>query len=617
MNKTAGNERLTVALAVVAVVALMVLPAPAWAVDAQLSLQAGSTGESQDSSLTTQTLKSADATTTYAGDTMYETAVAQAKAAYPKGASIAIIAGPGDAWVDALSAAGLAGAIDGPILFSNADSMHPSSLQALEDLGIKKVIIVGGTAAVGVGVERDLRKAGIDPIERLWGKDCYGTNLAIFEYGERKGIWGKDLAILATGTWFGDALSVSPIAFAKKAPIFLVDRSLSLNSSLKAAWERGARAGIGKTTVAVGGPAVVSQSAVDFAGKMSKLAGGSGTATWLWGQEQYETSGKIATWAVDSQGFHWNNAAFTTGHLPYDALAGSVLQGKEKSVLLLADSSSSATISTAAGSKSAISHVRFFGGNQAMPPLVRTAVTSALSDRVKVELTGISYARMLSLELSNVSYYSSGEISASMNPGNFNYGDSEYYQYAVLNSGYSGKVTASQINAFINTYGADGMLAGRGQDFIDAAKKYNINEVYLVAHAILESGWGKSSLARGTAVDGVTYYNFYGIGAYDSDPEGGGSRTAGRYGWDSPRAAILGAAKWISSNYLSNAYNQNTLYKMKWNYNQAAREGTVWKQYATGREWATSIANVMARCYSYCGYNMSTSGLIFLYPQYS
>ena len=228
MNKAAGNERLTVALAVVAVVALMVLPAPAWAVDAQLSLQAGSTGESQDSSLTTQTLKSADATTTYAGDTMYETAVAQAKAAYPKGASIAIIAGPGDAWVDALSAAGLAGAIDGPILFSNANSMHPASLQALKDLGIKKVIIVGGTAAVGVGVERDLRKAGIDPIERLWGKDCYGTNLAIFEYGERKGIWGKDLVIMATGTWFGDALSISPIAFAKKAPIFLVDKSLSL-----------------------------------------------------------------------------------------------------------------------------------------------------------------------------------------------------------------------------------------------------------------------------------------------------------------------------------------------------------------------------------------------------
>ena len=617
MNTAKGNmHRISMVFAVAVAVALC-LPLSAWAADGPTTLQVG-TIASNNATLATQTLSAnGGSTTTYAGDTMYETAVAQAKAAYPKGASIAVIAGPGDAWVDALSSAGLAGALDGPILFSKANSMHPASLQALKDLGVNKVIIVGGTAAVGTGVEKDLKKANIEVLERLWGKDCYGTNLAIFEYGEKEGVWGKELAIVATGTWFGDVLSISPIAFAKKAPIFLTNASLSLNSNLKAAWERAARAGIGKATVAVGGPAVMSQSAVDYAGEMSKLAGGSGEATWLWGQEQYETSSKIATWAVKCRGFHWNNAAFTTGHLPYDALAGSVLQGKEKSVLLLADSNTSATISTAAGSKSSISHVRFFGGNLAVPPLVRTAVTSALSDRVRTELTGITYARMLSLELANISYYSSSEISASMNPGNFNYGDSEYYQYAILNSGYSGKITAAQLNAFINTYGSDGMLAGHGQDFIDAAKKYNINEVYLLAHAILESGWGKSSLARGTMVDGVTYYNFYGIGAYDSDPEGGGSRTAGRYGWDSPRAAILGAAKWISSNYLSNVYNQNTLYKMKWNYNQAAREGTVWKQYATGREWATGIANVMARCYSYCGYDMSTSGLMFLYPQYS
>ena len=228
MNAAMGNVRRIAMAIVVAIVAVSCLPSLAWAANETTPLQAG-TITSTDMALTTQTLSAnGGGTTTYAGDTMYETAVAQAKAAYPKGASIAIIAGPGDAWVDALSAAGLAGAIDGPILFSNADSMHPASLQALKELGAKKVIIVGGTAAVGAGVERDLAKANIEVSERLWGKDCYGTNLAIFEYGERKGIWGKDLVIMATGTWFGDALSISPIAFAKKAPIFLVDKSLSL-----------------------------------------------------------------------------------------------------------------------------------------------------------------------------------------------------------------------------------------------------------------------------------------------------------------------------------------------------------------------------------------------------
>ncbi|WP_165174029.1 hypothetical protein, partial [Adlercreutzia sp. ZJ242] len=42
---------------------------------------------------------------TYAGATMFETAVAEARAAYPGGCESAIIVGPGDAWVDALSVA--------------------------------------------------------------------------------------------------------------------------------------------------------------------------------------------------------------------------------------------------------------------------------------------------------------------------------------------------------------------------------------------------------------------------------------------------------------------------------------------------------------------------------
>ena len=617
MNVAWGNVYKLTAAFVLAIVVVLCLPFTAWASESSTSLQMG-TIASGEMTLETQTLSAhGGGTTTYAGDTMYETAVAQAKAAYPKGASIAVIAGPGDAWVDALSAAGLAGAIDGPILFSNANTMNTASLKALKDLGVKEVIIVGGPLAVGSGVEKDLEKANITVKKRLYGSDCYGTNLAIYNYGLENKLWKPDLTILATGTWFGDALSVSPIAFAKHAPIILADDKLKPNSKLSAAWKAGASAGIGKTVVVVGGPYVVSQSAVDYAGTMSKLAGGSGTAKWLYGDTQYETSLEIAKWAVSAQGFSWNNVAYTTGAQPYDALAGSVLQGKTKSVMLLADSAAASTISGVADNKKAITHVRFFGGNLAMPAVVRTAVTSALSDHVRYESTGISYSKMLTLEVSNISYYSSSETSLSMDPANTSYGESGFYQFAVLNGGYSGKVTASQLDAFIATYGSDGMLAGHGQDFIDAAKRYNVNEVYLLAHAILESGWGKSALARGTTIDGVTYYNFYGIGAYDSDALGGGSRTAGKYGWDSPRATILGAAKWISDNYLGNAYSQNTLYKMRWNYSQAAREGVVWKQYATGREWATSIARVMSNCYDYCGYNMDTCGLTFLVPQYS
>ena len=564
-------------------------------------------------------------TTTYAGETLYETAVEQVKASYPNGVKTAIIAGPDQAWIDALSAAGLAGALDAPILFSEKNRMNTSTMKALKSLGVEKILIVGGPLAVGDGAVTDLKTNGFKNIERLYGKEYVDTQLAIFNYGMKHKLWNKDLIILATGSGFADALSVSPVAFALKAPIFVADTNNGLTVAQKAAWGNAASQGYGKRVAIVGGYLVVNEGARNFANSMCGVAGGSGKAEWIWGQTQYDTSAKIAEWATGGTeypgfGFTWDMAAFTTGYEPWDALAGSVLQGKTKSVLLLANNPNEATIAQAAKHKGRINSIRFFGGYLAMPMNVRTSVTSLLSDRVRSESTGVSYVRMLELEVANsrgYQNYSSSEIAASMNPANFGYGDSGYYQFALVNGGYSGKVSAAQLNSFIATNGSDGMLAGRGQDFIDAAKQYGTNEVYLLAHAILESGWGKSRLAMGNNVNGTTYYNFFGIGAYDSNPLGSGALSASNNGWSTPRNAILGAAYWIKNNYHANAYNQNTLYKMRWNYAQAARQGVVWKQYATGRTWATGIASVMASCYSYCGLNMSNCGLTFLVPEYS
>ena len=41
--------------------------------------------------------------------------------------------------------------------------------------------------------------------------------------------------------------------------------------------------------------------------------------------------------------------------------------------------------------------------------------------------------------------------------------------------------------------------------------EFNVNALYLMAHAIHESGWGTSILAQ-------TKHNLYGINAVDSDP---------------------------------------------------------------------------------------------------
>lgn len=172
------------------------------------------------------------------------------------------------------------------------------------------------------------------------------------------------------------------------------------------------------------------------------------------------------------------------------------------------------------------------------------------------------------------------ETAEYMNPSNY-YTDAYKYQFLDLSR------TNNVSEELLNSYLADkGVLRGMGAVFIEAAKEYNVSEVYLVAHACLESGNGTSRLATGVDVNGTTVYNLFGINAYDANPLGGGSSKAYSEGWTSVEKAIRGGARWISQYYVNRAGNrQNTLYKMLWNPEQPGEH-----QYATDVGWAVKQA---------------------------
>ena len=317
------------------------------------------------------------ATAEYAGATMFETAVAEAKAAYPQGSSTAIIVGPGDAWVDALSATGLA-ASKGPILFTERDSLHPATKQALKELGVKSVIIIGGTSAVSAKAEQAIVNEGFAVESRLGGTDCYDTQMKVYQYGQSNGLWDSSMAIVATGSGFGDALSVSPVAYAKKAPIFLVEAGKELRDAQKQALVEGAEGGRFSRLVAVGGPAAVSDMTLGFLGFVANVASPNGVCERVAGANQYATSAAVANWAVGNDILTWGNAAFASGALPYDALAGSVLQGRAKSVLLLMGDAPSVTVDAAARHASSLSTVRYFGGKAAISDRLRSYISYSI-----------------------------------------------------------------------------------------------------------------------------------------------------------------------------------------------------------------------------------------------
>ena len=100
--------------------------------------------------------------------------------------------------------------------------------------------------------------------------------------------------------------------------------------------------------------------------------------------------------------------------------------------------------------------------------------------------------------------------------------------------------------------------------FLDKVKqllqhvKYNINEIYLISHAFLESGNGTSNFASGR----YGIYNYFGIGAYDNNPNNAIPFARNR-GWTSPAKGIMGGAKFVRQDFINKG--QNTLYRMRWN----------------------------------------------------
>ena len=165
------------------------------------------------------------------------------------------------------------------------------------------------------------------------------------------------------------------------------------------------------------------------------------------------------------------------------------------------------------------------------------------------------------------------------------------YKFQFLNLASLAGISEADAKAYLNN---KGILSGKEATFIEAAKTNNINEIYLMAHACLETGNGTSKLATGVNYKGTVVYNMFGIGAVDSNPVGKGAEYAYKMGWTTPEKAIKGGAEFISQRYINNyPYNQDTLYEMRWN---PASPG--YHQYATDIAWATKQAVWMEKIYN-------------------
>ncbi|MCG7338234.1 N-acetylglucosaminidase [Staphylococcus sp. ACRSN] len=169
--------------------------------------------------------------------------------------------------------------------------------------------------------------------------------------------------------------------------------------------------------------------------------------------------------------------------------------------------------------------------------------------------------------------------------------DDEFENFNYMDISEKVPMSEQEINQILKD---KGVLKGQAKSFLKAQEKYDVNVLYLISHALVETGHGRSELAQGIKDDGKKYYNFFGIGAFDENAVHTGSSYAKKQSWTTPGQAIMGGAKFVRKNYFDK--EQITLYQMRWNPKSPGEH-----QYASDIAWDGNIAQFMQRYYDKFG----------------
>ena len=375
------------------------------------------------------------AVTTVYGDDRYETSAQEALSAFSSSQYAIIANGMDEGYADSIGAAGLAGALDCPVLLTESNVLPPTVRDALVQLGVKHVLLIGEEGVTSSKVMSDLQSVvGADgSVIRLGGIDRYATQMKIYEYGAKNNLWTGEYAVVTTGVDFPDSLSASPLSFKLKAPVFFCDVSKALPSA-----QRDALVASGKTKfLLIGETGVTSLECQNFLASY-------GSVVRLGGATRYDTSRAINNYAVTNLGFTWNDAAIASGETPYDALGGGVAQGKLGSVLaLMHENQNTDSPQSPFGAKP--SSFKFYGGRGVFSMAYKTKVARACG----FHLTDIEGFRV---------YIDAGHGQDSNGNGTYDPGASSgSYVEAQLTSDLASRVAsqlrARGINAYVNTDG--------------------------------------------------------------------------------------------------------------------------------------------------------------------
>ena len=314
-----------------------------------------------------------------AGEDRYETAAEIARATVDDSAS-AILAS-GEAYPDALVASYGPGGLDAPLLLSGHATVPDGTLDALADLDVGQVFLMGGEAALSDEVVDELRDEGYE-VFRVAGEDRYETAAQTLDGPDPPQVGtleGDRTALLASGEDFPDALAAGPVAAAADLPLLLTTAERTEATTTAADAMDGTRYDTEiDRVVIVGGPAAVGEDVEAY------LRDERGFTVERWhGEDRSATATAVAEHAAERLGFGADPAVLARGDDFADALAASFHAATHDAPVLLTASPRALDASThgwLADHCPDVATVRALGGPSAISQTVLgTAAEAAAS----------------------------------------------------------------------------------------------------------------------------------------------------------------------------------------------------------------------------------------------
>ena len=305
---------------------------------------------------------SSSAVTRVAGTDRYQTMAAVVSGAFAS-SEVCVVAS-GTAYPDALSAAGLAGALRAPVVLTAPGELSREAAAEIARLGVRRALLMGGEAALSPAVADAVAALGVD-VSRVAGADRVSTSVEAMRRARAAGS-NSDTVLVASGTGFADALAAGPWAWAKAAPVLLCGADGLLSPEALAEISSDGRV---TRVVVLGGPAAVGDVA-------SQLPDGI-TCERVGGADRYQTARLVAERAA-AEGLSFASTYVTSGTSLADALAAGPAAGARGDVLLLADPSGATLATTLRAHRGQLGSVVAVGGEAAVGPAAFDAARDAL-----------------------------------------------------------------------------------------------------------------------------------------------------------------------------------------------------------------------------------------------